>query len=249
MKREMTCDIIMKTSFDWIQQTQRLTNTLYMFLDPIQSSGFFKRMLTRLKNFHPKRCCSLQSFHFQCQFFNCKRSCTQLAISIYENKKEVNMANMKRNNGNSNLATTRSLTPFGGLVDGVLQNTLSRFFDDDLWGFSAVNSQVPVNIRETDKTYEMEVIAPGLKKEDFNVSMDNNLLTVSFEHKEEDKQENKRDGYLRQEYRMQSFSRSYTLDDTVDADHITAQYKDGVLHVSLPKKEGAQRITKNIQVK
>ena len=93
------------------------------------------------------------------------------------------------------------------------------------------------------------MVAPGLNKEDFNVNVSDKMLTVSFEHKEEDKQENKRNGYLREEYRMQSFSRSFTLDDTIDADQINAQYKDGVLHVTLPKKEGAQKITKNIQVK
>lgn len=160
------------------------------------------------------------------------------------------MANiMKRNTGNSNLATTGSLMPFGGLVDNILHQSLNRFFDDDFWGFNGVNSRVPVNIRETDKSYELEVMAPGLKKEDFNVNMDKNILTVSFEHKEEDKQENKDEGYLRQEYRMQSFSRSFSLDDTVDAEKISAQYRDGVLHISLPKKEGAQRITKNIEIK
>lgn len=161
------------------------------------------------------------------------------------------MANiMKRNKSNGGLAT-QSPMPFGGIVDGVLQNTLSRFFDDDFWGFTGAltSKQVPVNIRETDKSYEMEVVAPGLRKEDFQVSMDNKLLTVSFEHKEEDKQENSREDYLRQEYRMQSFSRSFTLDDTVDADKITAEYRDGVLHVSLPKKKGAKRITKNIEIK
>lgn len=163
------------------------------------------------------------------------------------------MANiMKRNNGNgSQLATSKSLMPFGGLVDSVFNNTLSRFFNDDFWGFNGIvsSSQVPVNIRETDKTYEMEVVAPGLRKEDFNVSISDNMLTVSFEHKQENKEENKSEGYLRQEYRMQSFSRSFTLDDTVDADKISAQYKDGVLHLSLPKKEGAQKITKSIEIK
>ena len=162
------------------------------------------------------------------------------------------MANiMKRNNGNNSMITTGSLMPFGGLVDNILHNSLSRFFDDDFWGVNGVtsNRQVPVNIRETDKTYELEVVAPGLKKEDFSVSLDNNMLTISFEHKEENKQEDKPEGYLRQEYRQQSFTRSFTLDDTIDAEKITAQYQDGVLHISLPKKEGAQRITKNIQIK
>jgi HSP20 family protein len=163
------------------------------------------------------------------------------------------MANiMKRKNSNGSApATTSSVMPFGGLVDSVFQNTLSRFFDDDFWGFNGIttSNQVPVNIRETDKTYEMDVVAPGLRKEDFNVNISDNMLTVSFEHKEENKEENKSEGYLRQEYRMQSFARSFTLDDTVDADKISAHYDNGVLHLSLPKKEGAQRITKNIQVK
>jgi HSP20 family protein len=162
------------------------------------------------------------------------------------------MANiMKRKNTNGGLATTSPVKPFGGLVDGVLQNTLDSFFNDDFWGFNGIvsSSQVPVNLRETDKSYEMEVVAPGLRKEDFNVSISDNMLTVSFEHQQENKEENKHEGYLRQEYSMQSFSRSFTLDDTVDADNISAQYKDGVLHLSLPKKEGAQKITKSVQVK
>lgn len=162
------------------------------------------------------------------------------------------MANIiKRNKGNGGVPATSSSMSLGNLVDDVFQNTLSRFFGDDFWGFNGVLSetQVPVNIRETAKSYEMEVVAPGINKEEINVSMSNNMLTVSFEHKEESKDEDKEEGYLRQEYRRQSFSRSFTLDDTVDADKISAQYKNGVLHVSLPKKEGAQRITKNIEVK
>lgn len=156
---------------------------------------------------------------------------------------------MKRNTGNRSVGTTGSLMPFGGLVDSVLQSSLSRFFDDDLWGPGSMSNRVPVNIRETDKTYEMEAVAPGLSKDDFSVSMENNLLTISFEHKEENKEENKQEGYLRQEYRQRSFSRSFTLDDTVDAEKISAQYIDGVLKVSIPKKEGTQKITRNIQIK
>ncbi|MFL5771666.1 MAG: Hsp20/alpha crystallin family protein [Flavisolibacter sp.] len=160
---------------------------------------------------------------------------------------------MKRKDNNGNLATSgRPVASFGGLVDGILQNTFNRFLDDDFWGFDgsvATGTQVPVNIRETGNTYEMEVVAPGLSKEDFNVNINDNMLTVSFEHKHENKEENKQEGYLRREYRQQAFSRSFTLDDTVEADKISAQYKDGVLYVSLPKKEGARKITKNIQIK
>jgi HSP20 family protein len=162
---------------------------------------------------------------------------------------EVNMANIiKRNNG-TGLATSRSRMPFSDWVDNVLQNTLNRFFDDSIEDFDGMltKGQVPVNIRETDNSYELEVMAPGLKKEDFSVNISNNMLTLSFEHKEENKQE--REGYLRQEYRMQSFTRNFTLDETVDAEKISARYKDGVLHLSLPKKEGARKVTKSIEVK
>lgn len=156
---------------------------------------------------------------------------------------------MKSDKGNSGTATTRSLMPFGGLVDSVLQNTLSRFFDDDFWGSASGGYHAPVNIRETDNSYEMEVVAPGLKKENFSVSVTNDMLTVSFEQKEEDRQENKQNGYIRREYSLRSFTRNFTLDDTVDAEKIAARYIDGVLYVSLPKKEGAQKITKRVQVK
>lgn len=148
---------------------------------------------------------------------------------------------IKRNNGSLPAA-------FGGLVDSVFQNGMNRFFDDDFWGFKGIDSRsrVPVNIRETDRAYEMEVVAPGLRKEDFNVNVNDNMLTVSFEHK--DQLENRNEGYLRSEYRMQSFSRSFGLDDSVDAQNITARYADGILYLSLPKKEEAQKITRTIEI-
>src|SRR5437763_8822901 len=97
---------------------------------------------------------------------------------------------IKRNNGNSSMPST-----FTGLVDQLFQDNLSRFFTDDFWGSSGVSrsSQVPVNIKETDKTYEMELVAPGLKKEDLKLNVSNDMLTVSFEHKEENNQENEQE--------------------------------------------------------
>ena len=159
------------------------------------------------------------------------------------------MANiMKRNNGNSSVAAPSNSMAFGGLVDRVIRDSFNRFFDDDFWRLDGAGNNVPVNIRESDKHFELEVVAPGLKKEDFSVSMDKNMLTIAFNHKEEDRKEDKDGGYLRQEYRMQSFSRSFNLDETVDSEKISAQYLDGVLRVTLPKKEGIKKITKNIQV-
>ncbi len=154
------------------------------------------------------------------------------------------MANIiKRNQGNL------PMTTLSGLVDRVFNDSLTRFFDDDYWGSTGLWNRVPVNIRETDKTYEMEVVAPGLKKEDFSVQVTNDMLNISYEHKEENKEDNQAEGYVRSEYRTQSFSRSFSLDDTVDANNISAHYQDGILHVSLPKKEGAQKITKSIKIK
>lgn len=154
---------------------------------------------------------------------------------------------MKRGAGNGSAPATT----FGSLVDKFFQNEMGRIFDDDRWGFNGLsrNVNVPVNIRETDNSYELELVAPGLKRENFEVNVSGDMLTVSFEQKEETNQQNKEEGWLRREYKQQSFSRSFNLDDTVDANKITAKYADGVLHLSMPKKEGAQRITRTIEIK
>ena len=156
---------------------------------------------------------------------------------------------MKRENGGARVAPNA----FGGLIDQIFQDNLGRFFDDTAFGFNGNRSlsrnQVPVNVKETDKSYEMDIVAPGLRKEDFKISVSGDMLTVTFEHKEETNQENKDEGWLRKEFRMQSFSRSFSLDDSVDMNKIAASYKDGLLHLSLPKKEGAQRVNRSIEIK
>jgi HSP20 family protein len=154
---------------------------------------------------------------------------------------------MKKENGHASMPAT----PFSGLVDQFFQNNLNRFFEDDLWGFNGVrqNTNIPVNVKETEKSYEIEIVAPGLKKENFTVSVNGDLLTVSFEHKEGSQQENKNENWLRKEYRLQSFCRNFTLDDSLDPNKITAGYNDGILRLTLPKKEGAHRISKNIEIK
>lgn len=150
---------------------------------------------------------------------------------------------MKRNgNGHAPQAT------FGGLVDQLFQDNVSRFFDDNFWGFSGnvSRSQVPVNIRENDKAYELQLMAPGVKKEDFKVQVADGLLTVSFEHKEDNS--NNSEGWLRREYRHQSFSRSFSLEDTVDGENIGARYDNGILYLTIPKKEPAQKNSREIQI-
>jgi len=154
---------------------------------------------------------------------------------------------MKKSNGNGNLPATS----FSGLVDNIFQKNLNRFFDDEFWGFDGLsrNASAPVNLRETDKAFEMEVVAPGLKKEDFRLNVTGDRLSISCEHQEENNQENKEEGWLRREFRKRSFTRFFDLEDTIDTGKITAQYHNGILHVTLPKKEGAQRIARTIEIK
>ena len=154
---------------------------------------------------------------------------------------------IKRSNGNTAMPARTE----NNWIDHLFQENLNRFFNDDLWGFSKIDQQanVPVNLRETDQSYEMSLIAPGLRKEDFKLNVTNDLLTVSYEQKEEHHEEKAEEGWLRKEYKMQSFSRSFTLDDSVDVNKISASYDNGVLHLSLPKKENARRISKTIDIK
>ena len=135
-------------------------------------------------------------------------------------------------------------------ADQLLRHNLDLFFDDNFWGFNGLDQSVnvPVNLRETDNSYEMSLIAPGLRKEDLRLNVTDNVLTISYEQKEEPKEE-KEQGWLRKEYRMQSFSRSFSLDDSVDLNGISASYDNGILHLSLPKKENARKISKTIEIK
>lgn len=140
-------------------------------------------------------------------------------------------------------------TTFGSVVDELFQNNLNRFFDDRPWGFNGLSteSRVPVNIRETDTSYEIEVIAPGLKKEDFQLSFTGDTLTVSFE-KADEKTLGDGQKWIRREYRSGAFSRSFTVDGTVDVDKAKARYENGLLTLTLPKKEEAKRISRKIDV-
>ncbi len=139
---------------------------------------------------------------------------------------------------------------FGSVVDQLFQQNLNRWFDDDFWGFNGLpaRSAVPVNLWETDKTYELELVAPGLEKQDFQVNFSGGNLTISFEHKEESNQGQDNQRWLRREYRKQSFTRSFNIDETVDIDRAAARYENGVLHLTLPKKEHAQQVSRSISI-
>jgi HSP20 family protein len=109
-----------------------------------------------------------------------------------------------------------------------------------------VSTSVPVNIREMEGAYAIEVVAPGMDKGDFKVNVDNNILTISAEKKAESNKENER--MVRREYSYKSFARTFTLDETINADNIQAKYENGVLHIELPKKIEAKIQPKEISI-
>jgi HSP20 family protein len=116
------------------------------------------------------------------------------------------------------------------------------FFSKDLFDWNAKNysregSTLPsVNVKETEKEFFVELAAPGMKKEDFKIELNNHILSISSEKKEE--HEEKKEGkFTRREFNYHSFTRSFSLPDSALSDHIEAGYKDGVLGIHIPKKE------------
>jgi len=107
--------------------------------------------------------------------------------------------------------------------------------------FAGENSTLPaVNVKETENNFQLEVAAPGMKKEDFRINYNNGRLTISSE-KEANQEEKEGEKVTRKEFYYQSFQRSFNVaEEVVDADKIEAKYKDGILHVTFPKREEAK---------
>ena len=116
---------------------------------------------------------------------------------------------------------------------------MSELFKPDWFGgLENYQATLPaVNIKESETGFELELAIPGKRKEDFNVEIDHDILTISLEEKS--KEEKTEENYTRREFSYDAFKRSFTLPETVDSDKIKASYKDGVLFFSLPKKEEA----------
>jgi len=126
------------------------------------------------------------------------------------------------------------------------------FFNDRF--FNQLNSKngnlnsPAVNISEDDKGYTIEVAAPGIARKDFNIEIENDVLTISTEHKES--KEEKKQNFLRREFNYRSFKRSFELPETVDQGEIKASHEAGILTLSLPKKEEVlQKAPRQIEVK
>lgn len=120
-----------------------------------------------------------------------------------------------------------------------LPSLMNEMFKPDwLGGMENFNNTLPaVNIKENERDFELELAIPGRKKDDFNIEVDNNVLTISMEDKKEDEVSD--ENYTRREFSYSSFKRAFTLPETVNEDKIDAAYTDGILRFTLPKKEEA----------
>jgi HSP20 family protein len=122
----------------------------------------------------------------------------------------------------------------------------SNLFDNG-WNVPALNAPA-VNIVDQPTEYLLTMAAPGMKKEDFKIDVDGNMLTISSEKEENKEDKNKK--FTRKEYSYSSFSRCFSLPEEIKQEDINAKYEDGVLKISLPRKEEAKKAaSKKIAVK
>ncbi|QEC78227.1 Hsp20/alpha crystallin family protein [Mucilaginibacter ginsenosidivorax] len=135
---------------------------------------------------------------------------------------------------------SNSLLPgFNDVFDSIFNDT---FFNDHMI------ARVPAaNISETAENFHIELAAPGLKKEDFKLNLDRNVLSISVEQVTENNSDKK--NYSKREYSYNSFVRSFTLPDSADDNRIEAAYTDGVLKVNIAKKEEAKTVSRQIEIK
>jgi len=132
------------------------------------------------------------------------------------------------------------------LVPG-FNDILENFFNDSFVADRLVSRVPAVNISETPEAYHIELAAPGLKKQDFKLSTERNLLNVSVEQRTESTETQKR--YNKREFSYNSFVRSFTLPETADDSRIEAIYNDGVLQIDVAKKEEAKMVSRQIEIK
>lgn len=129
-----------------------------------------------------------------------------------------------------------------------LPSIFDEILGSDVFGgttLGKMNNRVPaVNIIESDDDFILEVAAPGISKENFNIELDNDVLTISSNVKSDT--EEKKDKYTRREFVYGVFKRAFTLPESADVNNIGAAYENGVLLVTIPKKEEAKAPEKKL---
>jgi HSP20 family protein len=131
------------------------------------------------------------------------------------------------------------LTGFSDVFDSIFNDS---FFNDRM-----VTRVPAVNISESENNYHVELAAPGLKKEDFKLNLENNVLTISVEQSS-DQQQTERN-YNKREFSYSSFVRSFTLPESADQNSIEASYTDGVLRIDIAKREEAKVVRRQIEIR
>jgi HSP20 family protein len=154
------------------------------------------------------------------------------------------MKPMRRERGGESLVPKSIFTDFFSDVD--------RFFENDLFRMPAqigrqfMRNIPATNIRESEQEYMIEVAAPGMAKDDFEINVDEGMLTISSQKEEDTTREE--ENFTRREYNYSSFSRSFRLPDAVNADDIKARYEEGVLKISVPKREETTDNRKRVNI-
>ena len=150
-------------------------------------------------------------------------------------KNKTTMTLVKVNN-----PVSKSFDGFMNEIFNEFPATFGKTFREDVLSFP------PVNIVEHTSAYQLEVSVPGLEKADFNIKLDSNILTISADKKEEVKSETEK--VIRKEFSQKAFKRSFTLDEKIEANAIEAKYENGILKLTLPKKEVAKISSKEITI-
>jgi HSP20 family protein len=129
-------------------------------------------------------------------------------------------------------------------VSPMFSDALNDFFNQ---GINESSHKLPaVNISEDANSFKIELAAPGINKEDFKINLEKDVLSISTEKKVENKEETKQ--YSRREFSYHSFKRSFTLPENVDKENISAQYVNGILHLTIAKAKKAEEVVKTISI-
>lgn len=131
-----------------------------------------------------------------------------------------------------------------------LPDLLNRFFGNEFF-YNSFDGDVPaINVKENKKAFTLEVSVPGYSKDDFSVNVNKNILTISGKKTVEKEEKDEESKILRQEFSSSAFSRSFTLPEHIETDHIDATQKNGILKITLPKLETAKEDKiKKIEIK
>lgn len=130
-----------------------------------------------------------------------------------------------------------------------IDNWVENFLNNDFVSFMGSDSttNIPkVNVKETEKGFILELAAPGLEKEDFNLELDDNVLTITVS--KETAEEKNSEKYTRKEYNFQSFKRAFSLPKQTDPARISASYRNGILYIDLLKTEETDKLVKKIDI-